>query len=178
MPEPFIGLIVMFGCNFAPQGWAFCNGNLQSIAENSALFSLIGTTYGGDGQETFALPDVRGRVPIGQGQGPGLSNRTIGEVSGTESVTLLSSQMPAHNHLFNVNNTGANVHAPVANSTIGAATDINGDASMAYGTSAPNVTMAPGSISVAGGGQPHNNLMPFLTINYCIALFGIFPSRN
>lgn len=169
MSEPFLGQIQAFGFNFAPRGWATCDGQILSIAQNTALFSLLGTTYGGNGQTTFALPDLRGRVSLHQGQGPGLTPRSLGEVSGSETVTLISSQMPQHNHIVN-----ANTGAPVDNLPGGqllASTAI-------YTTAGPDATMNPQMIGPAGGGQPHNNMQPYLVINWCIALEGIFPSRN
>lgn len=171
--EPFIGEIKLFAGNFQIQGHAFCAGQLLSIADNSALFALLGTTYGGDGQVTFGLPDLRSRIPIGQGTGGGLSPRTIGEQSGTESVTLLATQIPSHTHAMNSNNATANSSNPSGNFP----------ASQSLLTSyaaAPTTasTMKGNMISNAGGNQPHPNLQPYLTINYLIALEGIFPSRN
>ena len=172
MAEPFIGQIIMAGFNFAPRGYAFCAGQLLSIAQNTALFSLLGTTYGGDGRVTFGLPDLRGRVPVHMGQGPGLSNYVEGQVVGTENVSLLLSQLPQHNHLVNANTTG------------GVATPINsfpasdgGDQATLYAAS-PTGMMNPVMTGLAGGSQPHNNMQPYLVTNFCIALVGIFPSRN
>lgn len=179
--EPFIGQISLFGFNFAPKDWAICDGQLLSIAQNSALFALIGTTYGGNGQTNFALPDLRGRVPMGQGQGPGLSPRNMGEVSGSENVTLQQSQMPMHSHMLSVSNQTASASDPtghvLAASTgsdpvDGATVTVN-----TYGTN-PTGTASPQAISTAGGSQPHDNMQPYLTMNYCIALVGVFPSRN
>jgi microcystin-dependent protein len=175
MSAPFIGEIRMFGGNFAPRGWAFCQGQILSIAQNTALFSLLGTTYGGNGQTTFALPDLRGRVPIQPGQGPGLSPRTLGEAGGQETVTLIASQMPAHNHGLNVFNgpgtasspAGAVIAAPVSGATLDKAF-----------SATPSATMSPASIGSAGGSQPHNNMPPYQCVNFIIALEGIFPSRN
>lgn len=175
--EPFIGQICLFGFNFAPRGWALCNGQLLPISQNAALFSLIGTTYGGDGRTTFALPDLRGRAPIHYGQGAGLTNRSMGEVSGTENVTLLITQIPAHNHILQANNSGGN--APLSPSTvISNPVDINGDALNAFTGSAANTSLSPTAIGMSGGSQPHNNMQPYLVMNYCIALVGIFPSRD
>jgi microcystin-dependent protein len=169
--EPFLGEIRIFGFNFAPRGWAFCQGQILSISENTALFALLGTTYGGNGQTTFALPDLRGRVANSFGQGPGLANYDLGEVSGSENVTLNSSQMPQHSH------------GVVANG--GAATETRPDGGVPARTAAPAYATAPdgtamngGMIGPAGGSQPFSNLPPFLTLNFCIALQGIFPSRN
>lgn len=168
--EPFIGTIMLFSFNFAPRGWAACNGQLMPIAQNSALFSLLGTQYGGDGRTTFALPDLRGRVPMGQGQGPGLSNYTIGQAAGEEQVTLSSAQLPPHTHGVNAA-ASATSKAPMGNlpavSTAGSA----------YGPTAAG-TMAAGMVQSAGNGQPHSNLQPYLVGNWCIALQGVFPSRN
>jgi microcystin-dependent protein len=172
MSEPFLGQIMLVPYNFAPRGWAFCNGQLMSIAQNTALFSLLGTTYGGDGQTTFALPDLRGRVPNGSGQGPGLSTYTLGEKAGTEAVTLTVNQMPAHNHLVNVN-TGDGETGRVANTYL----SNSSETPYAPTVSSPG-TMAPPMIAPAGGGQPFDILQPYLTLNYCIALEGIFPSRS
>jgi microcystin-dependent protein len=178
MGTPFLGMLVLYGLNFQPQGWAFCNGQLRSIANDTALFALIGTYYGGDGQVTFALPDLRGRVPIGQGQGPGLSSHTFAEMGGTENVTLLATQIPAHNHSFAVNNTDATGVTPTANVNFSKPIDINKDISMAYNAINPTIALHANTVSNNTGNQPHNNVMPYLTLNYCIALEGIFPSRN
>jgi microcystin-dependent protein len=178
MGTPFIGMIVLYGLNFQPQGWAFCQGQLRSIANDTALFALIGTYYGGDGQTTFGLPDLRGRIPIGFGQGPGLSNHVIGEMAGAESVTLNSSQLPSHNHSFFINNTNATTVVPTANLTIAKAIDINKDINMVYAQQNPNIALHANSIANNVGNGAHNNLMPYLTLNYCIATEGIFPSRN
>jgi microcystin-dependent protein len=166
--DPFIGEIKIVGFNFAPRGWAFCNGQILSIAQNTALFSLLGTTYGGNGQTTFALPDLRGRVPIHPGQGPGLSNYTQGQLAGSETVTLLSTQMPAHTHTVNASTQSDITGNPTSNFPAGGAS---------YDTTA-NTTMDPAMIGNSGGNQPHSNLQPYLAINFCIALEGIFPSRN
>ena len=169
MAEPFIGQIQSFGFNFAPRNWAMCNGQLLSIAQNTALFSLLGTTYGGNGQTTFALPDLRGRTSLHQGQGPGLTNRTIGEVSGSETVTLIITEMPMHNHLVNAS-AGTKLNAIPASNNLGGAT--------IYTNAALDSVMDPVMITPTGGSQPHQNMQPYLVINWCIALQGIFPSRN
>jgi len=179
MSEPFIGEIKMVGFNFAPRGWALCDGQLLPISQNTALFSLLGTTYGGDGRTTFGLPDLRGRVPTHQGTGPGLTNRRIGEKIGTEYVTLNVAQMPSHNHAATgalaANSDGASTTAAVGN--VLAEADEN-----TYTSEAANENMQSGTVSVtvsnAGGGQPHNNMQPTLCINFVIALVGLFPSRN
>ncbi|MCC6536129.1 MAG: phage tail protein [Bryobacterales bacterium] len=166
--EPFIGQLMCVGFNFAPKNWALCAGQLLPIAQNTALFSLLGTQYGGDGRVTFALPDLRGRVPVGQGQGPGLSNYTIGEMAGTENVTLITSQMPQHTHAVN-----ANAGDAVEASPVNAFPSAGG----AYNTQA-NTTMNPGMAGIAGGNQPHPNQQPYLVLNWIIALSGIFPPRS
>jgi microcystin-dependent protein len=177
MSEPFIGEIRMVGFNFAPRGWALCNGQLLSIAQNTALFSLLGTTYGGNGQTTFALPDLRGRVPLHQGQGPGLTPRTIGESSGTETVTLLSSQMPAHNHTLAAFNSPGSLDTPTGN-VIANIVDPNTGGPATLFSATADTTMNPASIGISGGNQPHENMQPYLCVNFVIALEGIFPSRN
>lgn len=171
-------MIVAFGGNFAPRGWALCQGQLLSIASNTALFSILGTTYGGNGQTTFALPDLRGRAIVGQGQGPGLAPYSLGEMAGVESTTLTTTQMPAHTHLVSAQATAASVPSPSGAflAEIGAgkaATSLYGPANA--GTA---VTMATSMISQAGGSQPFSVLNPFTVINYIIALQGVFPSRN
>lgn len=177
MMEPFIGEIMLFAGNFAPRGWAFCNGQLLSISQNTALFSILGTTYGGNGVQTFGLPDLRGRAPIHFGQGPGLSSYDLGEMSGTEKVTLLPSEIPAHTHPLMGNNGGAN--SPMNNSAV-LSNQINedGDTIDTFYSGAPNTVLNSASIGATGGNQPHNNMQPYLVLNYCIALEGIFPSRS
>jgi microcystin-dependent protein len=171
MSDPFLGELKLFPYNFAPRGWAFCNGQILSIAQNTALFSLLGTTYGGNGQTTFALPDLRGRVPISAGQGPGLSNYSLGQVGGTETETLLIQQMPMHTHLVQASTGDATTSQPGGNvlAAVGGG---------AYAAPPTDATMAPNMIATSGGSQPHNNVSPYLTLNWCIALAGIFPSRN
>ncbi len=171
--EPFIGMIILFPYNFAPRGWAFCQGQLLPIAQYTALFSLLGTTYGGDGRVTFGLPDLRGRVPISQGTGPGLSPNSLGQVGGQENVTLLQTQIPAHSHTLNASSVAGNQSSPTGN-VLGN----TGNFDTEYYNGAPSTTMHSESIGASGGNQPHNNLPPFLVLNYCIALEGIFPSRN
>ena len=184
MSTPFIGEIRSVGFNFAPVGWAFCNGALQSIANNNALFVLIGTTYGGDGQATFGLPDLRGRVPIGQGTGPGLSNYVMGQAAGQEQVTLTSAQMPAHNHSVVANNVPGTIDTPTSVAMPAQAVQaVGGQSAILYTTvngTAPLTpqAMLPQAIGVSGGSQPHANVMPLNTINFIIALEGIFPSQN
>jgi microcystin-dependent protein len=174
--EPYIGSIVLFAGNFAPRGWALCQGQLLPIAQNTALFSILGTTYGGNGQTTFALPDLRGRAPIGTGQGPGLSNITLGEQAGTENVTLLTTNMPAHNHTINCDNNASSSLAP-SGMIPGLSDNRNAEVNI-YSSNTPNAVMNPQTVGVAGGSQPFNNRNPFLGINFIIALEGIFPSRN
>jgi microcystin-dependent protein len=172
MGQPYVGEIRMFGGNFAPQGWAFCNGQLLAISENEVLFNLIGTTYGGDGQSTFQLPDLRGRVPINQGQSPGTSNYTIGQSGGAESVTLTLQQIPAHTHVPACRAGGSDSPNP-ANAVWGAT-----DAAQYAAASTLNTFMNAGTIGAAGGNQPHDNMLPVLAVNFIISLFGIFPSPS
>ncbi len=174
MSEPFIGEIRIFAGNFAPRGWQLCQGQILPIAQNTALFSILGVTYGGNGQTTFALPDLRGRYPMQQGQGPGLSPRALGEQGGTETVTLLSNQMPAHNHALVCSNAQADQGTPEGNVL---AAD-QGGTTFNFVAAPINATMNPVTIGVAGGSQPHSNMSPFLAINFIIALEGIYPSRN
>jgi len=181
MSNPFLGEIRMFGFNFAPRGWAFCNGQLLSIAQNTALFSLLGTQYGGDGQTTFGLPDLRSRVPIHQGQGPGLSNYVIGQKAGAESLTLSINEMPQHSHTVSLPCSAEDATQAAAKNNYPAspASTVGGAAVNAYtNTFSPNTFMGAPTSTPAGGSQPHNNIQPYLVINYCIALQGIFPSRN
>lgn len=170
MATPFLGQIAMFGFNFPPRGWGLCNGQILPIAQNTALFSLLGTTYGGNGQTTFALPDLQGRVPLHFGQGPGLSSYALGQASGQESVTLTTAQIPAHAHTV-VASGDAPSQGALTNATWATAANIP------YAASA-NATMAPGALATAGASQPHPNIAPSLAVNYSIALVGVFPSRN
>lgn len=186
--EDFLGAVKIFAGNFAPRGWSLCNGQIMSIAQNSALFSILGTTYGGNGQTTFALPDLRGRAPIGWGQGPGLTNYALGQSSGTENTSILITNMPAHNHVatstltLNASNAAATVSTPVAGNALGAGKDVNTDPVSMYTTSAPNVPLAGGTVAttvgLSGGSVPISILQPTLAITYIIALEGIFPTRN
>lgn len=164
MSQPFVGEIRMVGFNFPPVGWALCDGSLLAISENTVLFELIGTTYGGDGQNTFALPDLRGRLPFHQG--PGF---VIGQVGGTETVTLTTSQIPAHTHQV------AGASLATSASPAGAVPAVWGDGE--YSTAATNGALAPAAVGGSGGSQPHDNLSPFLVINFAISLFGIFPTQ-
>ena len=172
MPEPYVGEIRMFAGNFAPAGWAFCNGATMAIAENDTLFQLIGTTYGGDGQETFNLPDLQSRVPIHMGTGPDGTTYQIGEAAGVEQVTLSTQQIPNHTHPLTASNdiatlttVGGNVLATPPSATV-----------FPYGTDAPPTTLSPSTIGSAGGSQPHENCQPFLCINFIISLYGVYPS--
>jgi len=180
--DPFLGSIALFAGNFAPRGWAFCAGQVLSIAQNTALFSILGTTYGGNGQTTFALPNLQSRVAIGAGQGPGLSNYDLGQTGGSETVTLTASQMPAHTHALslalNVKNFAGNSRTPVGNVLANEA----GGVVAPYSNQSPDGTMAAGALTgtaaAAGSGLPVPIIQPYLTINYIIALQGIYPSRN
>jgi microcystin-dependent protein len=174
MSDQFIGEIRIFGTNFAPVGWAFCDGQLMSISQNPALFSLLGTTYGGNGTSNFALPNFQGVSPIHFGQGPGLSPRDLGETGGTETVTLLASEMPTHTHAANCNSGMGDQYGPPGNFW---ATDAGGNFEYNAGAT-PNMTMAAGALGPTGGNRPHNNLQPYLVMNFCIALQGIFPARG
>jgi microcystin-dependent protein len=172
MSSPYVGEIRMFGGSFAPAGWAFCAGQLMPISENDTLFNLIGTTYGGDGQETFGIPNLNGRTPVHQGQGPGITqNYQIGEMSGVETVTLTTQQIPVHTHPLvgaAVNGGQANpANALLANSTV----------ITPYAPETPNVQMAANAIAPVGGSQPHENMQSWLAISYIISLFGIFPHQ-
>jgi len=173
MSNPFLGEIRMFAGNFAPAGWAQCNGQIMSISQNTALFSILGTTYGGNGTTTFALPDLRSRVPIHVGQGPGLSPYVLGQVAGTENVTLLTTQIPLHNHGVNCSTGGGTQASPASGYPAVESTGTSLD----YAASS-NGTMNPAMIGNAGSGQPHANIQPYLCVNFIIALQGIFPSRN
>ncbi len=170
--DPFVAEIAIFPFNFAPKGYAFCDGQLLPISGNTALFSLLGTTYGGNGETTFGLPDLRGCVPLGWGQGPGLSLRDLGEKGGLETVTLISSEIPSHSHSLL-----ANSGAGTSNNPSGRMIASNAEGIGQFG-GAPGTNMHAESLSPTGGGQPHDNLPPYLTLNYCIATNGIFPSRS
>lgn len=174
--DNFIGDIRLFAGNYAPQGWMFCNGALLSISENDTLFALIGTTYGGDGQTTFAVPDLRGRVPVGQGTGPGLSNRVLSQTYGTETVTLLPTQMPQHSHALNA--TTATGTSPQPGGRLFAQTGLDNLYGPAPATDPQPQVLAANAVIASGGSQPHDNIMPSMGLNYIIALQGIFPSRN
>ncbi|MGJ8725470.1 MAG: phage tail protein [Roseibacillus sp.] len=177
--EPFIGQIQPFGFNFAPRGWAHCDGQLIAISSNSALFSLLGTIYGGDGRTTFALPDLRGRAPIHMGSGAGLTPRSIGQKSGLENVTLTTPQIPSHSHSANgtikCSTNAGDEDSPQNHYSAAHAGDENYSSSTNENMASQGVSVTVGS---AGGGLAHTNMQPYLVINWCIALIGIFPSRN
>jgi microcystin-dependent protein len=180
--EPFLGQIQPFGFNFAPNGWAMCSGQIMSIAQNTALFSLLGTTYGGNGQTTFALPDLRGRSIVHQGQGPGLSNITLGESSGVENVTLIVTNMPAHNHPLTLSlalNLGGTPEEMAAGHYLAANQKIWSEDPLPGAQANPgSITTPTNATGIAGGSQPFNIRNPYLGITVCIALEGIYPSRN
>lgn len=176
MTAPFIGEIKMFAGTFAPRNYALCNGQILPISQNTALFSLLGTTYGGNGTTNFALPDLRGRAPMHPGTGAGLSQHVLGEMSGENNVTLLSTQMPIHNHPISgaviANSSPSNT--PASNTLF-----TNSSPNQLYGAALGTpVNLAPQSVTLSGGSQPHNNTQPYLGVNFIIALFGIFPARN
>jgi microcystin-dependent protein len=169
MAQPYVGEIRMFAGNFAPAGWMFCEGQLLPISEYETLFNLIGTTYGGDGQSTFALPDLRGRIPIHFGNG-----FTLAETGGAETITLTVSQIPAHSHAFLATSNTTASTSPTSN--LGGVSNVFGV--FPYGTDAPRLNLAPSSISPVGGSQPHDNFQPYLCVDFIISLFGIFPSQT
>lgn len=172
MADPFVAEIRILPFNFAPKGWAQCNGQLLPLSQNTALFSLLGTTYGGDGKSTFALPNLEGSAPMHPGQGPGLSLHDLGEVGGSETVTLLESEIPAHSHVFMASNSDSNSQGPTAQLMAG------GVGIAMYATPGALAQLAPEALAPAGGDQPHNNLMPYLTYYFNIALQGVFPPRT
>jgi microcystin-dependent protein len=172
MTEPFVAEIRIFPFNFAPIGWAFCDGQILPISQNTALFSLLGTTYGGNGVSTFALPDLQGCAPMQPDQGPGLSLYSLGETGGSDTVTLIASEMPAHNHTLLASTSPASGRNPT-NAAIARSRGAN-----AYGPAGSLVTMNPQALASAGSSLPHNNLMPYLTLSFCIALQGVFPPRG
>jgi microcystin-dependent protein len=173
MSEPFIAEIRIFAGNFAPRGWAFCNGQLLPVSQNTALFSLIGTTYGGDGRTTTALPNLQGRAPMHPGRGPGLTDRRLGERGGVETVTLSEAQMPQHTHTLRASSEDGDVRVAVGNALA------RPPSGTAYQSSGSNlVDISTQALPNAGGSQAHNNMQPFLTINFIIALVGLYPSRG
>ena len=172
MSEPFVGEIRMFAGNFAPRSWAFCDGQLLAVSQNDALFSLLGTVYGGDGRTTFGLPDMRGRLSVHAGQGPGLSLRRLGAKAGQERVTLTTNEIPSHSHAYQGSTDAGNSNTPEGNVLAGRASDAT------YIETPASTSMSPSAVANTGGSQPHTNMMPYLCVNYIIALFGIYPSRN
>jgi microcystin-dependent protein len=174
MADPFVAEIRIFPFNFAPKGWAWCDGQLLPLSQNTALFSLLGTTYGGDGKSNFALPDLQGSTPMHPGQGPGLSLHDLGETGGSETVTLLESEIPAHSHALRASSDAGDLFAPSSATSLAGSTGAS-----AYQSSNTNlVAMAAEALAPAGGDQPHNNLQPYLTFYFCIALQGVFPPRG
>jgi len=171
MSDPFLAEIRIFPYNFPPRGWAQCDGQLLTIGQNTALFSLLGTFYGGDGRINFALPNLRGRSPLGAGQSPGLSFYSLGQLGGTPTVTLTQDTVPPHSHAWLAAPRAANARIPDATRAYASAT------ANAYQTAAPNVKLNPAAIGLTGGGGAHNNMMPYLTLNICIAIQGVFPKR-
>lgn len=175
MADPFVAEIRIFPFNFPPKGWAWCNGQLLPLSQNTALFSLLGTTYGGDGKSTFALPDLEGSAAMHPGQGPGLSLHDLGETGGSETITLLVSEIPAHAHLIQANSTIGDNNAPGPGVSLARS---NNTTAYQTNTSQNLVTMAPQALTPAGGNLPHNNMMPYLTFYFNIALQGVFPPRG
>ena len=178
MSDPFIGEIKLFAGNFAPVNYALCNGQLLSIAQNQALFTLLGTAYGGNGVQTFGLPNFQGRFPVNQGQAPGLSNYVMGQAAGTENVTLLSSQIPTHTHQATANSDATNPVNSPANNVWSASATPNFVTYTGVTPAPPLVAMNPSAVSIVGGNVGHNNMPPYLAVSFIIALYGIFPSRN
>jgi microcystin-dependent protein len=182
MSSPYVGQILMCGFNFAPAGWALCNGQTLPISENEVLFQLIGTTYGGDGESTFNLPNLCGRVPVHMGQGPGITqNYQVGEAAGVEQVTLTTQQIPNHNHNVQVlsGNTSANQSTPSSSTILSDEAQAPADSAFVYvPVSGNQVTLGAQTIQIAGGSQPHDNMQEYLTVNFVISLFGVFPSQN
>ena len=174
MADPFVAEIRIFPFNFAPKGWAWCDGQLMPLSQNTALFSLLGTTYGGNGKSNFALPNLQGSAPMHPGQGPGLSLHDLGETGGSETVSLLESEMPAHTHGMNANAFTGNNVAPAPTNSLAESTGGNVYAA----ANSPLTQAALQSLSPAGGDAPHNNMMPYLTFYFCIALQGVFPPRG
>ena len=182
MSQPFVAEIQIFAFNFAPKGWAFCAGQLLPLSQNTALFSLLGTTYGGDGKSNFALPNLNGLTPLRAGQGPGLSLYDLGEQTGSQTVSLLQSEMPSHGHTFsataNAGTAGRVEQRPARRRATTAARRSSTTATIYLPSGAPNTAMSPLCTSVYGGSQPHNNMQPYLGLNFCIALQGVFPPRG
>ena len=172
MADPFVAEIRIFPFNFAPKGWAWCNGQLLPLSQHTALFALLGTTYGGNGKSNFALPDLQGRAPMHPGQGPGLSLHDLGETGGSETVTLLDSEMPAHNHVASASARSGNSRVPTSQ------LPAFGTGVQLYAAPALNTSLSPSALGPAGGDQPHNNMQPYLTYYFNIALQGVFPPRG
>jgi microcystin-dependent protein len=170
--DPFIAEIRIFPFNFAPKGWAFCDGQLLPLSQNTALFSLLGTTYGGDGKSNFALPDMQGNAPMHPGQGPGLSLHDLGETGGSETVSLLESEIPSHSHAVNASAADGTTGSPAGQLVA------NGVGVNMYTTTSTPTTLNPNVVAPAGGDQPHNDMQPYLTLNFCIALQGVYPPRT
>jgi microcystin-dependent protein len=173
MADPFVAEIRIFPFNFAPTGWAFCDGQLLPLSQNTALFSLLGTTYGGDGKTNFALPNLRGNAAMHPGQGPGLSLYDLGQTGGSETVTLLQSEIPVHTHPLLAGADPAELQAPAPNRSL-----TRSQPGFAYTTGSPSATLAPQALAPTGGSLPHNNMQPYLTLTFCIALQGVFPPRS
>lgn len=182
MSDQYLGEIRLFPYTFAPQGWADCTGQLMPISQNAALFSLLGTNFGGNGTSNFGLPDLQGRVPVDWQQGPGLSNYALGQKGGSETVALTSTNMGAHSHAMVASTTNGNTNSPSATAVLAqpyvAATPRTGNQGQIYNAQAPTTSLTPATIQPVGGSQPHNNVQPSLVMRYCIALTGIFPPRN
>lgn len=172
MADPFVAEIRIFPFNFPPKGWAFCDGQILPLSQNTALFSLLGTTYGGDGKSNFALPNMQGNSPMHPGQGPGLSLHDLGETGGSETVDLLQTEMPSHPHALMASYSDGSDTKP-ANELFAQGVGVQ-----IWGTAATNTQLAPTAIGVTGGGLPHNNMQPYLTLNFCIALQGVYPPRT
>lgn len=179
MSDQFLAEIRIFPFNFPPTGWAFCNGQIMPISQNTALFALLGTTYGGDGKSTFALPNMLDNAPMQPGQGQGLSVRDLGEMSGVETVTLLTSEIPFHSHTVQATTTNGNTDQPAGAALARGNFSFQGASGAVpmYFNGAPDTNMAFQALAPGGGGLPHNNMQPYLTLNFCIALQGIFPQR-
>ncbi|OYW70608.1 MAG: phage tail protein [Verrucomicrobia bacterium 12-59-8] len=175
MADPFVAEIRIFPFNFAPKGWAWCDGQLLPLSQNTALFSLLGTTYGGNGKSNFALPDLQGRAPMHPGQGPGLSLHDLGETGGSETVSLLESEMPSHAHVLRAASPQDPANLQVGNPSRAIGASASG---LAYASPPPVVSLAPEALAPQGGDQPHNNMQPYLTFYFCIALQGVFPPRT
>jgi microcystin-dependent protein len=174
MSNPFVAEIRIFPFNFAPKGWAFCDGQILPLSQNTALFSLLGTTYGGDGKSNFALPNFQGAAPMHPGQGPGLSLHDLGETGGSQTVTLLETEIPSHSHTA-IGAVGSGLPSPI-NDSWGAA--LKGHGTLYAAGNSTIVPMSPSALAPAGGDQPHNNLQPYLTLNFCISLQGVYPPRT